>query len=338
MRFRDFGELWLDSYVKTATKPSTLRSYSDIVRGHLIPEFGDMYLTAITAGLLQKYVAERLDAVKPKTVVNEIVVIKEMFKHARRWGYVKSDPAQYLERPRVPREEMSILELDEIKAFLEQASPAFRVLFMTAVLTGLRRGELLGLQRRDIDWRTNHIHVARSIWRGQLTTPKSKASNRKVYMVPALAHELKKHLLATHRGEQDLVFCNPDGNPLDPDNMVKREFLPALRRAGLRQIRFHDLRHTNVALRIRQGQNLTYIKEQLGHESITTTIDRYGHITKDVSTEEAHKFDSVLDFVNFEEFGRRMVEKGKEKGLEETPRPLSSLVAGIGFEPMTFGL
>src|SRR4030042_3346985 len=94
--FDEFSQLWLNSYAETKTKSSTLRSYKDIIKKHLLPVMGDYLLTEINTGMLQRYVAMRLDKVKPKTVINELVPLKEMFKHAVRWGYLKVNPAEYV--------------------------------------------------------------------------------------------------------------------------------------------------------------------------------------------------------------------------------------------------
>jgi integrase len=311
IRFKEFSTLWLESYAKSKAKPSTFKSYEDIIDKHLKPKFGDYLLTEINTALLQKYVAMRLESVKPKTVVNEIVPIKKMFKHAVRWGYLKVDPAGYVERPRVEKEEMDILTPAEIRPFLDAVTPKYRPFFLTAILTGARRGELLGLQWRDVDWRNNQIHVRRSVWKRQFVTPKSKTSTRRIDMSPHLATELKKHKLACPKSEFDLIFCNEEGKHLDPDSLIKRQFLPALRRAKVRQVRFHDLRHTNTALRIAEGQNIKYIQHQLGHASIQTTLDRYGHLIKEVNGEQAKKLDNILGF------GRSLVEVEAERGYKE---------------------
>ncbi|MDH5769277.1 MAG: site-specific integrase, partial [Nitrospirota bacterium] len=255
-------------------------------------------------------------SVKPKTVINELVPAKEMLKHAVRWGYLKVNPAEYVERPRVEKEEMDILIPDEIKLFLEQVTPKYKPFFLTAILTGMRRGELLGLQWGDIDWNSKQIYVRRLLWKGQFVTPKSKLSVRRIDMSPYLAVELKKHLMSSPFKELDnLVFCNSESKPFDADTLVKRQFLPALRRAKIRHVSFHSLRHTNVALRIEQGQNIKYIQNQLGHASIQTTLDRYGHLIKEVNSEQAKKLDSILGFNTLESFGRKMVEMDTKKGL-----------------------
>jgi site-specific recombinase XerD len=93
-------------------------------------------------------------------------------------------------------------------------------------------------------------------------------------MSPILVKKLKKHTLARPVSELDLVFCSSKDKPLEPDSLVKRQFLPVLRRAKLKRIRFHDLRHTDVGLRIEQGKNIKYIQNQSEHGSIQTTFDR----------------------------------------------------------------
>jgi len=338
--FTDYARLWLDSYATIKLKPSTLRSYQDIISGHLIPYFDNAKLTSISPAMIQNYIPKKLEeGLKPKTVNNHLVPLKEMLKHAVIWGYLKQNPAIYVEKPRIEKEEMEFLTLDEVRAFLNEVTPKYYVLFLTAIETGLRRGELLGIQKGDIGWHSNQIHVRRAIWKGRFVTPKSNHSIRNVDISPNLVHELKKHILSTPHSDMDLVFCNKEGKPLDPDSLIKRHFLPALRRAGIRKIPFHSLRHTNIALRIAAGQNIYYIQKQVGHASIQTTLDKYGHLLAETKKEAAQKLHSLLGFENSkEESVRRMLENPTKKGLATSANPLKSLVAGPGFEPGTFGL
>ena len=130
-------------------------------------------------------------------------------------------------------------------------------------------------------------------------------------------------------------FSAKCSKPLCPDNMVKRQFLPALRRAKIRDIRFHSLRHSNVALRIEQGQNIFYISKQIGHASVKTTLDVYGHLLKEVHAEQAQKLDVILRFAEHpgssSEGVRRLLEDGpaiKEKGAAEYLQPLEFIGSG----------
>jgi integrase len=209
--------------------------------------------------------------------------------------------------------------------------------YVTAILTDMRRGELVGLQWSDIDFNHNQIHIRRAFCNTSkaFVTPKTKNSKRRIDLSPTLVHGLKKHKLASGANNLDLVFSNSDGKPLCPDNMVKRQFLPALRRAKIRDIRFHDLRRTNVALRIEQGQNIFYISKQIGHASVKTTLDVYGHLLKEVHAEQAQKLDTILGFVeqpgNPSESVRRMLEDSpvtKEKGAAVYLQPLEMVGSG----------
>ena len=100
----------------------------------------------------------------PKTINNTLVPLKEMFKHAVRWRYLRENPALYVEKPRVERKEMDFLKPEEIRLLLEHARPRFHPLFLCAALTGMRRGELLSLQWGDIDWHEDQIYVRRSLY------------------------------------------------------------------------------------------------------------------------------------------------------------------------------
>lgn len=319
--FKEFSEVWLNSYAAPSVKPSTLAGYKDIIERLLIPTFGYYQITEIATGHLQAFIADRLKSVSAKTATNEIVVIKEMFKHALRWGYLKLNPAEYLERPRIVKPEIEILSPDEIAMLLEKASSHYRTAFLTDFLTGMRAGELWGLQWGDIDWNSKRIHVRRSLWKGNFQTPKSKNSNRQIDIPDMLIHELRKWKLASPTNENDLVFPSPAGKQSQHDNAVKRHFNPALRKAGLRQVSFHSLRHSNASMRIQAGQNIKYIQSQMGHASINITLDIYGHLFNDANfnRQQVELLENSFQAV------RNPLEKPAQeikKDSEETPKSL----------------
>ena len=235
----------------------------------------------------------------PKTVLNVTVVLKEMLKHAVQWGYLDANPAQYAERPQGEDQEMQILTPPEIRRLLDAADEPTRTLLLCAVLTGMRRGELLGLRWEDIDLEGHSVFVRRALWRGKIVTPKSRRSRRTIDMAPTLRSALTR---LPSRFQGGLVFCRPDGKPIDPDNFTHREWARVLRRAELRRMRLHDLRHTYASLLIAQGAHPKYIQAQLGHASIQTTLDRYGHLMPDAHAAEARKLDRLV----FGENGHRV--------------------------------
>ena len=294
--FADFAEMWLQDYAKMSVKQSTYISYETITRRHLLPNLGKLWLHQISGSDIQRLLARkiRLDGLSPKSVVNILIPLKEMLQHAIEWGYLRSNPAAFVKRPHVEIEEMDFLSPDEICLLLEHVNSRYQAFFMAAVLTGMRRGELLALKWGDIDWNSSQISVRRSLYRGVFQTPKSTYSFRRIMLSPMLIQTLMYHRTVASSSELDLVFCDVNGRPLDPDNLVKRQFLTALDRAGIRRIRFHDLRHTYASLLIAQGEDIKFVQAQLGHSSAKTTLDRYGHLFPGTHKESARRLDQTV--------------------------------------------
>ncbi len=310
--FGAFAQQWLEDYARGAVKPLTWRSYRGLMRVHLIPAFGHLLLMQITPQDVQSFLARCLrdKGLSPKTVNHLLILFKTMLKHARQWGLLRENPTELVKLVRVEQQEMDFLQPQEIPLLLQHADEPYRTLFLLAALTGMRRGELLGLQWGDIDWHRNVIHVRRTlysqtkaelaelresptdVWR--FSTPKSKRSIRAIEMSPKVREALELHRLICPVSPDDLVFCSKEGRPIYAENMIRREFLPALSRAGIRRIRFHDLRHTYTTLLIAQGENVKFVQSQLGHASIETTLDRYGHLLPDTHRQVGERLDAQV--------------------------------------------
>jgi integrase len=294
---KEFAAKWSEDYVTVQVrlgrmKESSAESCRSRVRLHVVPFFGPMRLDAITLTHVREFMKTLLaKELSPKTVLNTMVVLKEMLKHAVQWGYLDANPAQYAERPRGEEQEMQVLTPPEIRRLLDAADEPVRTLILCAVLTGMRRGELFGLRWEDIDLDGHRIFVRRALWRGKFVTPKSRRSRRTIDLAPTLRAALAR---LPSRFQGGLVFCSADGSPIDPDNFAHRDWARALRRAELRRIRFHDLRHTYTSLLIAEGAHPKYIQAQLGHASIQTTLDRYGHLMPDAHAAEARKLDRLV--------------------------------------------
>jgi integrase len=281
--FEQFIERWCRDYAEVFLKPSTKKLFKNVIQKLLLPAFSNTQINNITPGDLQAYVSGRAGTVKANTVRNEVTVLKLIFKYAEEWGYIKNDPTMKIKRPKIKgsQAEIEILSPGEFEKLLENTEKPYSVAFLTAFLTGMRAGELWGLQWGDIDWNSRQIHVKRSLWNHQFQEPKTQYSIRKIDMTERLVKELKAWKLACPINEYDLVFPSPEGYATMHTNVMKRFFYPALRGAGLRQVSFHSLRHSNASLRICAGQNIKYIQGQLGHASIKMTMDVYGHLVDD---------------------------------------------------------
>lgn len=332
--FKDFSEKWLEG--KLSVKEATRVSYHGIVNNHLIPYFGDGLISNIKREDIKSFVKEKADGGKltPKSIHNILLVFHQILDDAQVEGLVIHNPYVKIEKPKREMSEVDYLKTHEIPIFLGAAQTfkepkekisklsdrpekkkeqpkcetTIHALFYTAIFTGMRRGELLGLKWEDLDWVNLRIHVKRSLYKMTLQTPKSKYSKRAIDMGPRLVEVLKSHRVKQNEtrlkvgsgwSNNDLVFCQNDGAALDGDNLYHREFKAILRKAELRAIRIHDLRHTFASVLIAAGHNLKYIQNQMGHSSIKTTLDLYGHIMPEVHEGAAKKSeDFVFNGVN----------------------------------------
>lgn len=301
----DFIDKWLDEHAAPRIKANTLYKYKNALNKHVRPVLGHQYLSRINQNDIRALMSKMIKIRSAKTCNNILTMLKTIFKYARRWGYIRISPTEDVDKFRVERQEMDFLRPDEITLLLKHCREPFKMFVLTAVLTGMRKAELLGLQWGDIDWNSNTIFVKRSLkfrYRNKKSgekswyfdTPKTKYSVRAIAMSPRLKEALEIHRITAPVNEADLVFANSAGSPLDPDNTIKREFQPALRMAGLRIIRFHDLRHTYTSLLIAQGENVKFIQSQLGHASIQTTMDRYGHIIPNTNHGAGERLDRMV--------------------------------------------
>ncbi len=198
-----------------------------------------------------------------------------------------------MKAPRPAPEEMRPLSEDEARAFLETAKASddrFEPLYVLAITTGLRRGELLGLRWDDVDLERGKLRVGRALVRegGQhiVGETKTRRGRRQVNLTPRTVNTLKAHRkrqleermrLSGLYKDHGLIFATGIGTPVNPENLVNRSFKPLLKRASLPEIRFHDLRHTCATLLLGRGVHPKIVQELLGHATIAMTLDTYSH-------------------------------------------------------------
>lgn len=289
--FEDYAQTWLDR-IQHTRKHSTHEDYQIMLTRELLPAFKGMRLSEITRERVKALAMVGLKkGHSPKTVLNYVRGLSSLLSHAVEDELIAVNPAlkpgKFLSKGG-KRKAINPFTSEEVALFLEVAGkriPRYFPLFLCAVRTGLRMGELLALQWSDLDFNGRFIEVQRNYTRGEFTTPKSGES-RRVDMSLELRQVLRdfqteRQLEATVKEWPDVppwVFCNEDGHVLDPSNLRDRVFYPLLKAAGLRKVRFHDLRHTFASLLLQQGESPVYVKEQMGHSSIAVTVDLYGHL------------------------------------------------------------
>jgi len=346
--FKDHAAEWLNTYARTHVKESTLREYEAVFKNHIFTVFGRIPFSKVTREMVKRLIAEKIQAgLSRSTVKNIIVPLREMYNHAIDDGVVSfSNPASRVGRfnkRRAEDKKITPLTRDELATLLETARekmPHYYPLLLCAPRSGLREGELIGLRFCDLDFNGRFIEVRRNVVRGKVTTPKN-GRTRRVDMSMQLTNLLDE-LLGKRKAEalrkdmekpqserrepnevlrqvlEEPVFTTPEGTPLDPDNMRKRVFYRVLDMAGLRRIRFHDLRHTFATLLLQQGESLVYVKDQLGHHSIQITVDTYGHLVPGGNRQAVDKLDDVGTdrLPDIGESGSKMVAARMNRGAD----------------------
>jgi integrase len=277
----DVGERYLSHLATLGRRRSTLGDYSSYLRVHLAPFFGDLPLEKIRRGDVENFVAEKLaDGLAPKSVRNYLGLFHSLFAYAEKQEWIRGNPCKLVEKPGDGEGDGDIhfLTEEELEALVRavpatRLGPLDRVLYLTAAMTGLRQGELLALRWRDIDWAASRVRVRQSYVRGEFGRPKSKRSSRSVHLADRVAAELDRYFQdSAFQADDHLVFGNPlTGKPLARRAVLKR-FKRNLARARVRDVRFHDLRHTFGTRMAAAGVPLRTLQEWMGHRDFKTTL------------------------------------------------------------------
>jgi integrase len=284
---------WKPSLDRKQTKPSTLRGYQSVLDNHILPFLGEMLLADIAPinveDLLQGKAREEYS---PKTMRNIVVQLNGIFNLAVDNDLIARSPVRARHRPACRKTEKPSWSAEQVRKILESVPVEYRCLFTCVALTGIRLGELLALRWLDIDLQSKRLRVVHSLWKGQLVSPKTEASARKIALGGVLAAQL-----AAHRGgsvftrPDDFVFCKRDGKPLNPDVLRKDILYPALDRLNIPRPKgvagFHAFRHSAASLINAETGNLKLIQKFLGHANVSTTADIYTHTTEAMEREAA---------------------------------------------------
>lgn len=299
---------WLEDAAQPSLRGTTYASYKGVVNGHLIPALGRIALVKLTAPDVLKYQKTKLvSGLSARTVTYHRAILRRALADAVKWELVYKNAAALVSPPRAVRHEVSPFTPDEARTFLSKI-PGNRLeaLYVMAMGTGMRQGELLGLTWKCVNLDTGTATVKQQMQRvnGKLTLvePKTAQSRRTVALpdivVTALtAHRERQRFERKWAGsrwqEHSLVFTTTIGTPLDSAN-VTHNFQKALSDAKIRKQRFHDLRHCAATLMLAQGADLRTIMDVLGHSTITLTANTYAHLTDATRRVAADMMDDVM--------------------------------------------
>jgi integrase len=321
MTFAAFVEEWKAKYGVKHLQPATLEGYMSHLKNRIIPVFGQFRLDSIKTiqivnfvdGLQREQRQDGSTAVISSATVQYIHrVIKNVFSRAVDWKVIKSNPVAGVKKPKAVHKQMEVYNNEEVEQLfnaLAKETQHWRMFVTLALITGLRRGELLGLEWKHVDTDKGTIDVCQALTfshdqRYTVKEPKTANSKRIVTLPTPIIPELKafkkecnKDRMKTEElwegGAHFFVFTAWNGKPLNPSS-VTLWWGRFMKRAKLKHIRFHDLRHTSATLLLNQGVHAKIISSRLGHSNISTTMNIYAHALREADQAAADTFNSLF--------------------------------------------
>jgi integrase len=307
-------EDWLPTQA-TRLKPSTLKGYTDIVEGRIVPHLGGIRLAQLTGGQIARMYAELrtsgsrrpgADGLSERSLKHTHTTLHKALADATKRRLIQRNPADDVDSPKPRNIEMKVWAPAEARAFLDHvANHRLRAGFTLALANGLRRGELLGLRWDDIDLDAGVLAVRRARvaagYKVHEGDPKSGRA-RVLHLDDGMVAELRRHRRVQREErmaageawrETGYVFTSEDGTPLHPQT-VAWHFEKAVKASGLPAIRFHDLRHTCATVALSAGVHPKVVQEMLGHSSIAITLDLYSHVVPGMQREAAAKIGAAI--------------------------------------------
>jgi integrase len=306
--FKDFLQGWL-STKSSAVKQSTWRLYETTIRNHIEPILGKVKISDIEPSDIQNlYLLKKEKSIGNRTIQVMHTIINNSLETAVRTGVLQNNPAQSTIPPKYTSPEMDIYSEHEItQLLLAVKGTSLEALIHLAITTGLRQSELLALKWSDIDWDRNTISVQRQLRRkferrDYYSSLKTKSGRRTISLGINTIQKLREHHqkqigqkeeMGDRWDENDLIFPSIVGTPISQRNLLRR-FKTIIRESGLREIRFHDLRHTAASLMLNHGISPIIVAKRLGHSKVSITLDTYGHLLPGMQQESANFIDNLI--------------------------------------------
>ncbi|MDD2785908.1 MAG: site-specific integrase [Patescibacteria group bacterium] len=305
--FKDFAHEWFETSVRALNKPSEISTKNSILRKHLLPFFGGKEIKAIDSRMIEQYKISKLDAgLSRKSVNNHLTILLRCLRVAEEWG--RLDKVPKVGKLKTESQRLDFLSPVESIALVKNCDePMWKEMLLMALRTGMRLGELFGLDWSDVDFDRKMINVRRSIVRGHVGTPKSNKT-RYIPMTNDLAR-----MIYERRQRDGLVFHREDGTALShhiAENAMRR----ACKKADMRYIGWHTLRHTFASTLVSEGVPLNAVQNLLGHANVTTTMC-YAHLAPSA-------LQSAVDVLD------RVEEREMEKLRQQAPS-IEQLLEGI---------
>ncbi len=277
IKFEEMGKLFLDNYSKPNKR--SWRRDEEIV-GHLTNFFKGRYLHEIGPLDIEKYKRKRREEVSPATVNRELSGLRNIYNRAIEWEMATKNPVKSVKFFREDEGRLRFLEREEIKRLYDSCSDHLKSIVALAVVTGMRKGEILSLKWPDVDFRRKIITIL-------------KTKGQKKREIPIGVGIFRLLLKQRKHPDSPYIFCHKDGKRI---GSFKKAFKTALKRAGIEDFTFHDLRHTFASHLVMSGVDLKTVQEIMGHASFKTTL-RYAHLARNHKRRAMEIFDSQMDTI-----------------------------------------
>lgn len=302
---KDFIHQWIELYIKDQLSPTTVQHYVVQTENYIIPVFGDMYLQQVKNIDVQKWIFSLQKKspltgkpMAPKTIKNIFLNLSAVMKKAVMLELIPKNPCDNVTMPKLERFHPDVYSIEEVEHMLDCAKGTSMYLpLMIEICIGLRRGELLALKWKHIDFENGYLSVEENLVtvnNERITkAPKTQSGKRSIQIPATLLTLLRDTKTERKANDNDYIICQKDGSPYKSDSFTQkfRRFLEA---QGLKHLRFHDLRHINATIMLSLGISPKVAQERLGHSSYQVTMDIYSHVLKKVEKEAADKLDEAL--------------------------------------------
>jgi integrase len=304
----EFLTAWLTS-TKTSKGRSTWRHYEQLIRMYIIPNLGEIKVRDLRPENIQAFYNRLFDGEVGVYTIRKIhITLHSALQQAVRTGVIGRNPASFVQSPKEPATEMSILNESQVSQLLIAAQGSrLEAVVHLAVISGMRQMELLGLKWNDLDWIKQTLKIERQLLKPEgegvkFSSPKTRYGKRSIVLGVKTIETLRKHYeqqqaeqckAGTAWKEYGLIFTTQNGTPIHPRNLL-RDYKKLLHSAGLPPIRFHDLRHTAASILLNQGVPVITVSRRLGHAKASITLDIYGHLISTAQTEVAEMIDDLV--------------------------------------------
>jgi len=292
----EFAAIWQEQ-VLVGKKPSTIRAAKSHINVHILPHFGKRGLDEIGVEAQQMFVTKLATAgLSRKTVMNITSTLSSMLETAKAWGYVcqRVNYASLAFPTEEVQPEARFFTLEEVGKIIAAAREPYKTMFLLLAMTGMRAGEVLGLQWQDIDFDRGLVNIRRSAWYGRTQTVKNKASEGVVPLPPVLANALQNYRGQWKANPEGFLFVTRNRRPPSSNKVVEYGLWPVLDLLAIPRCGLHAFRHTHSSLLLDAGANPKVVQEQLRHADPRVTLGLYAHVLGEAHREAVDKVASIV--------------------------------------------